>query len=205
MDAEPADVEPPLGNVKRHESSNLSLKYCDKSVLMFIRPRAFRPRVQLQTRIGSQSKLHIPRLSQSISGNVFRLREGPAGPGAGDTGKRGPALPDHDLEAVRRPWNPQVLISNCPLISSFPDSGKTQRPSGIRRRTLGNSTCDEAPISGKASSLRSQSELPQPYHDYTSRNQSNFLGLRLTDCIRTNGSDNGLWGVTYLIRWYVSG
>lgn len=34
MDAEPADVEPPLGIVKRHESSNLSFKYCDKSVLM---------------------------------------------------------------------------------------------------------------------------------------------------------------------------
>ena len=34
MNAEPADVEAPLGNVKRHESSNLSSKYCDKSVLM---------------------------------------------------------------------------------------------------------------------------------------------------------------------------
>ena len=34
MDPQPADVKPPLGNVKRHESSNLSLRDCDISVLM---------------------------------------------------------------------------------------------------------------------------------------------------------------------------
>ena len=80
--------------------------------------------------------------------------------------------------------NPQVLISNCPLISSFPDQVKRNAQAVFARRTgWGNPQTTSCPSLQTAPTWVGQyRSLPLPIMIYTPQKQSNSLGLCLTFC-----------------------